>query len=88
MSAPGGTRRLVFIRNEFFRYIKQSAQPRYGPGYYAMQWATCATKPAKPEPIHTVTNPGTTFARLQVVKPVFTAKVQFKKPCGLDNKDA
>jgi len=79
MSAPSGTRRLVYLRNELFRYIKSSAQPHYGPGYY-VEWASCH-KPEKPIYLQ-VTNPGTSFARVAVATPKFaTTMLTFSQPC-------
>lgn len=81
MSAPAGTRRLIYLRNELFRYIKQSAQPKYGPGFYTKQYSSCSTEKEKAV-FMTVTNPGTSFVRIVPEKPVFANFPKFPKPCS------
>jgi len=87
MSGPAPTKRLVYLQQQVFRYIKNSAKPKYGPGpHFQMIWASCAMKPSKPINFQ-VTNPGTSFARVEVQKAVFLKPPAFPKPCGLTNNE-
>ena len=71
-------KRLINLREGIFRYIQQSAQPHYGPGYYVV-WSSCH----KPQKVRktTIQSPGTTFAMEVPVKTKFVKKFKFIKPC-------
>lgn len=74
-------KKLVPLRSlEKFRYIQQSAQPSYGPGFNRT-FSSCSTEKEKVVYM-TVTNPGTSFVRIVPTKPKFGNFPVFPKPCG------